>query len=198
MGAARDEIARLGLRHRAPTELTESERRIAELAAAGMTNRQVAEASFVSPKTVEANLARVYQKLGIRSRAELGARMSATSGDAETKRRESPDVSATDRAIASYSMSDQTTPVARQTYLVEHYRPGSPPLTSNNLRRECGRRSMSSHAKADACDSDIRPSWQQTSRSSASSRRRPRSSRLAYDRASVTFERISAAHTEQS
>ena len=82
---ARDEIARLGLRHRAPTELTESERRIAELAAAGMTNRQVAEASFVSPKTVEANLARVYQKLGIRSRAELGARMSATSGDAETQ-----------------------------------------------------------------------------------------------------------------
>ena len=50
-----------------------------------MTNRQVAEASFVSPKTVEANLARVYQKLGIRSRAELGARMSATSGDAETQ-----------------------------------------------------------------------------------------------------------------
>ena len=82
---ARDEIARLGLRHRAPTELTESERRIAELAAAGMTNWQVAEASFVSPKTVEANLARVYRKLGIRSRAELGARMSATSGDAETQ-----------------------------------------------------------------------------------------------------------------
>ena len=82
---ARDEIARLGLRHRAPTELTESERRIAELAAAGMTNRQVAEASFVSPKTVEANLARVYQKLGIRSRAELGARMSGKSGDAETQ-----------------------------------------------------------------------------------------------------------------
>ena len=66
-------------------ELTESERRIAELAAAGMTNRQVAEAAFVSPKTVEANLARVYQKLGIRSRAELGARMAARSGDAETQ-----------------------------------------------------------------------------------------------------------------
>ena len=82
---ARDEIARLGLRHRAPNELTESERRIAELAAAGMTNRQVADASFVSPKTVEANLARVYQKLGIRSRAELGARLSAKSGDAGTQ-----------------------------------------------------------------------------------------------------------------
>ena len=82
---ARDEISRLGLRHRAPGALTESERRIAELAAAGMTNRQVAEAAFVSPKTVEANLARVYQKLGIRSRAELGARIAARSRESETQ-----------------------------------------------------------------------------------------------------------------
>ncbi len=80
---ARNEIARLGLRHRARSELTESERRIAELSAAGMTNRQVADAAFVSPKTVEANLARVYQKLGIRSRAELGARLSGKPGDAD-------------------------------------------------------------------------------------------------------------------
>lgn len=56
-------------------ELTATERRIAELAASGLTNRQVAEQSFMSPKTVEANLARVYRKLGIASRAELGARM---------------------------------------------------------------------------------------------------------------------------
>ena len=81
---ARDEIARLGLRHRAPSELTEGERRVAELAATGMTNRQVAEAAFVSPKTVESNLARVYQKLGIHSRAELGARMSARSREGDT------------------------------------------------------------------------------------------------------------------
>jgi DNA-binding CsgD family transcriptional regulator len=78
---ARTEIGRIGLRHRSSDELTDGERRIAELAAAGMTNRQVADAAFVSPKTVEANLARVYQKLGIRSRAELGARMSAASRD---------------------------------------------------------------------------------------------------------------------
>jgi DNA-binding CsgD family transcriptional regulator len=83
---ARAEIARVGLRHRPAAELTETERRIAELAAAGKTNREVAEAAFVSPKTVEANLARVYRKLGIRSRAELGARMAAESwgGDAQT------------------------------------------------------------------------------------------------------------------
>ena len=77
---ARTELARLGLRHRAPDELSATERLIAELAATGMTNRQVAEAAFVSPKTVEASLSRVYQKLGIRSRAELGARMAATAG----------------------------------------------------------------------------------------------------------------------
>jgi DNA-binding CsgD family transcriptional regulator len=52
--------------------LTASERRVAELAASGMTNRDVANALFISPKTVEANLARVYRKLGIKNRAELG------------------------------------------------------------------------------------------------------------------------------
>lgn len=67
------ELDRIGLRPRAPSHLTAGERRIAELAAQGLTTRQVAEAAFVSPKTVEANLSRVYRKLGLRSRAELGA-----------------------------------------------------------------------------------------------------------------------------
>jgi DNA-binding CsgD family transcriptional regulator len=71
----RSEHARIGLRPGAPGELTASELRVAELAAAGLTNREVAAAAFMSPKTVEANLARVYRKLGIRSRAELGAHM---------------------------------------------------------------------------------------------------------------------------
>jgi DNA-binding CsgD family transcriptional regulator len=81
----RAEIGRLGLSHRPQDELTATERQIAELAAAGLTNRQVAEAAFVSPKTVEANLARVYRKLGIRSRAELGARMSAEARDGQAQ-----------------------------------------------------------------------------------------------------------------
>ena len=70
----RADLNRVGLR-RAPDELTPTERRVAELAAGGMTNREVATAAFMSPKTVQANLARVYRKLGISSRAELGARM---------------------------------------------------------------------------------------------------------------------------
>lgn len=61
--------------------LTVSERRIAELAAAGMTNKQVATAAFVSPKTVEANLARAYAKLGIRSRAQLARALDASKDD---------------------------------------------------------------------------------------------------------------------
>lgn len=67
------ELGRLGLRPAAPDGLTATERRVAELAAGGLTTRQVADAAFVSPKTVEANLTRVYRKLGVGSRAELGA-----------------------------------------------------------------------------------------------------------------------------
>ena len=75
----RAELNRVGLR-RAPDELTATERRVAELAASGLTNREVASKAFMSPRTVQANLARVYRKLGISSRAELGARMSEERG----------------------------------------------------------------------------------------------------------------------
>ena len=71
---ARAELDRVGLR-RSPDELTATERRVAELAAEGLTNREVASKAYMSPKTVQANLTRVYRKLGIGSRAELGARM---------------------------------------------------------------------------------------------------------------------------
>ena len=77
---ARAELSRVGLRSDGRDELTSTETRIAELAGRGLTNREVAEAAFISPKTVEANLARVYRKLGIRSRAELGARMAERTG----------------------------------------------------------------------------------------------------------------------
>jgi DNA-binding CsgD family transcriptional regulator len=72
---ARSELSRIGLRPPAPLELTATEERIAALAASGHTNRQVAAALFLSPRTVEANLARAYRKLGVSSRAELGAAM---------------------------------------------------------------------------------------------------------------------------
>jgi DNA-binding CsgD family transcriptional regulator len=71
----RSELSRIGLRPPAPLALTATEERVAVLAASGHTNRQVAQALFLSPRTVEANLARVYRKLGLSSRAELGAAM---------------------------------------------------------------------------------------------------------------------------
>ncbi|MFB6393076.1 AAA family ATPase [Polymorphospora lycopeni] len=72
---ARAELARVGERVAAPTELTATELRVARLAASGRTNRVIADTLFISPKTVEANLARAYRKLGISSRAQLGAAM---------------------------------------------------------------------------------------------------------------------------
>jgi ATP/maltotriose-dependent transcriptional regulator MalT len=72
---ARGELRRLGTHPGRTAELTPTEQRIAELTASGLTNRGVAAALLISPKTVEANLARIYQKFEIRSRAELGRRM---------------------------------------------------------------------------------------------------------------------------
>jgi DNA-binding CsgD family transcriptional regulator len=51
--------------------LTASERRVADLAAEGNSNRDIAQTLFVTPKTVEVHLSNAYRKLGIRSRREL-------------------------------------------------------------------------------------------------------------------------------
>ena len=67
----RQDLARIGLRTAGGTALTETELRVARLAATGRTVRQVGDELFISPKTVEANLTRVYRKLGISGRAEL-------------------------------------------------------------------------------------------------------------------------------
>jgi DNA-binding CsgD family transcriptional regulator len=77
---ADEELGRVGVRPRAPQNLTTAERRVAELAARGLTNQEVAAAAFLSHKTVEANLTRIYRKLGIRSRAELGVRLAEHRG----------------------------------------------------------------------------------------------------------------------
>jgi DNA-binding CsgD family transcriptional regulator len=75
---ARSDAARLaGRRPGNRDELTPTERGIAELAAAGQSNREIADALFVSERTVEANLTRVYRKLSVRSRTELARRLPA-------------------------------------------------------------------------------------------------------------------------
>ncbi len=54
-----------------PASLTASERRVADLAAAGQTNKQIAQELFVTPKTVEVHLSNAYRKLDISGRREL-------------------------------------------------------------------------------------------------------------------------------
>ena len=58
--------------------LTATERRVAEMAAGGMTNRQIARALFVSTRTVEVHLTHAYQKLDVVSRDELPALLAST------------------------------------------------------------------------------------------------------------------------
>jgi DNA-binding CsgD family transcriptional regulator len=69
------ELARIPGRGRAPSELTETERRVAELVASGLSNKEVAARLFVSVRAVEANLSKVYAKLGLRSRSQLAGRL---------------------------------------------------------------------------------------------------------------------------
>jgi DNA-binding NarL/FixJ family response regulator len=82
---ARTELAAAGARPRRAVlsgldSLTPSERRVAEVAAKGLTTRQIAETLYVSPKTVEYHLRHIYQKLDIASRQEL-TRLIADDGD---------------------------------------------------------------------------------------------------------------------
>ena len=75
---ARDELLATGAHLRrerlsGPNALTPSERRVARLAAEGRTNPEIAQALFLTRRTVETHLTHAYQKLGISSRAELGA-----------------------------------------------------------------------------------------------------------------------------
>ncbi|MGN6169553.1 MAG: LuxR C-terminal-related transcriptional regulator [Solirubrobacteraceae bacterium] len=75
---ARTELAATGARPRRVTlsgveSLTPSELRVGELATNGMTTRQIAEALFVTPKTIEFHLRHIYRKLDVGSRTELAA-----------------------------------------------------------------------------------------------------------------------------
>ena len=73
---ARTEMARIGGRPPGPEGLTATEREVAGLVASGLTNREAASALFLSVSTVEANLRRIYGKLGVRSRTELSRKLS--------------------------------------------------------------------------------------------------------------------------
>jgi DNA-binding NarL/FixJ family response regulator len=69
--SAERELGRIGGRTSSGRELTPTEDSVARLVATGMSNREVAAALFVTPKAIEASLARIYAKRGVRSRTEL-------------------------------------------------------------------------------------------------------------------------------
>ena len=76
---ARSELARVGARR--PSQaggLTPAERRVAELAADGLANKETARALFITVRTVEVHLKNAYAKLGIRSRTQLARRPGET------------------------------------------------------------------------------------------------------------------------
>ncbi len=82
-GLAREELLATGARvtrdtRSGPEALTPSERRVAELAMNGMSNKEIAETLWVSRKTVEVHLGHAYAKLGIRSRAQLAGALDGT------------------------------------------------------------------------------------------------------------------------
>ena len=65
------ELARIGGRSASRWELTASERSVADLAATGHSNREIADRLVLSVRTVESHLGSAYRKLGVRSRAQL-------------------------------------------------------------------------------------------------------------------------------
>ncbi|MGH7359237.1 MAG: helix-turn-helix transcriptional regulator [Candidatus Rokuibacteriota bacterium] len=75
---ARSELARVSARRPRPAgELTPAERRVVELAAGGLSNKEIARSLFVTVPTIERHLTHAYAKLGVRSRAQLAGRLSA-------------------------------------------------------------------------------------------------------------------------
>ena len=86
---ARDELVTLGARPRRDAatgreSLTARERQVAGLAAQGMSNREIAEALFVTIKTVEWHLGHTYEKLGVRSRREVGRALAGRDASSES------------------------------------------------------------------------------------------------------------------
>ena len=80
VAAARDELVAAGARPRRPDvrdvhALTPSERRVAAMAAEGISNKEIAQALYVTVNTVESHLRHVYRKLDIKSRSQLASRL---------------------------------------------------------------------------------------------------------------------------
>jgi DNA-binding CsgD family transcriptional regulator len=94
---AESELRRIAPAPAGVSSLTPTETRVAELVASGRTNKEVAAELFLSVKTVEANLSRVYAKLSVRSRTELAARLTAQRQDGAVRSKSAPSPFSTPR-----------------------------------------------------------------------------------------------------
>jgi DNA-binding CsgD family transcriptional regulator len=81
---ARGELSRIGGRAPSPLALTPTEERVVQLAANGLTNREIAEQLFISVRTVESHLTKIFQKTGVTSRRELRRRGRTSPGSGES------------------------------------------------------------------------------------------------------------------
>jgi DNA-binding CsgD family transcriptional regulator len=89
---ARSELRRISGRAPGTGALTPAEERVAALVAEGKTNREVAAALFLSDRTVEGHLSRIFGKLGVRHRTELARALASgqSRGIAESNTGDSP------------------------------------------------------------------------------------------------------------
>ena len=72
IGRAQDELSRIGLRRAAASDgLTPAQTRVAELVAAGMSNQEIASTLYMSTRSVESHLTKIYREFGVRSRGQL-------------------------------------------------------------------------------------------------------------------------------
>ena len=136
--------------------LTASERRVADLAAGGETNRDIAQTLYVTPKTVEVHLSNAYRKLGIRSRRELAgalARMTLIERDAE--------VAALDAAIAEAAAGQRAAAGDRRAGRDRQVRPARRPARPRRRPAARARRarvaSSSASSASASCASCSRP-----------------------------------------
>lgn len=77
-GRVAAELSRLGTRRTDPGRLTPTETLVANLAVSGLSNQEIGKRAFLTVKAVEANLTRIYRKLGIRSRGGLARALETT------------------------------------------------------------------------------------------------------------------------
>ena len=126
-GTARTELDMVGSRRRAPDELTATELRVAALAAAGITNREIARAVFMSEKTVEAHIARPPH-----SASTYGPNLARTAGNpASSQRNLSATIMPSDESF--FCLIEASEEVVSDVYGQRTFRPnGSQPRWSSD------------------------------------------------------------------